>query len=115
MRDILVSFETAKLAKLKGFNEILYTSYGINGELGLNPGIYTYSNSDTGTIVAPTQTQLQKWLRENHNMHCDAMHRIENINTVVFSYYINNNPSFTQYATFEEALEEGLLKCVKMI
>ncbi len=93
MTEQLVSFNTARLAKLKGFNELcgLHYSYG-NGD-SAEPetgGVYIggflddgmkprkYNNTELGkydwslpygNFSAPTQGFLQKWLREVHNIH----------------------------------------------
>jgi len=66
MEESTVSFETAKLDKEKGFNQgrFNYPKYDEEGNvhfIGFNKG---YS--------APTQSLLQKWLREKHNIECYA-------------------------------------------
>lgn len=90
MKDELVSFKVSKLAKEKGFNEETYAFYDSTNTL-INPLAahkesnwtrhiilnkyndgFVY-NSTTGNKVnnyaAPTQSLLQKWLREKHNIH----------------------------------------------
>ena len=62
MEEQLITFETAKLAydiKLNGYNSIFPGfNYNENGELK------GYSDK----YVAPTQSLLQRWLREKHNI-----------------------------------------------
>ena len=65
-----VSFETAKLLKEKGFNEMCQYCYADDG--------YRFSSRDTiNTIVkdtfatAPTLQMAMKWLREAHNIHIE--------------------------------------------
>ena len=65
-----VSFETAKLLKKKGFDEICYLGYNKNGE-------YVPTNNRTNSqiiqpdfcfICCPTLQMAMKWLREVHNI-----------------------------------------------
>ena len=67
MKESIISFETAKLAKEKGFphrDSITHKAYNVNGELG---NIFKFDKPYT--ILAPTQVLLQKWLREIHKIH----------------------------------------------
>ena len=91
MKDELVTFETAKLAKEKGFNEpttdIWYmcrTGIDDKFELESNQSIvegyriinskcYNYHKNEV-TIYAPTQSLLQKWLRDEHRIHITIRH-----------------------------------------
>ena len=91
MEEQLVSFETAKLAKEKGFNEACshyyVHKYGNSGYLARKHGklkkftgrldpedmkAYSYicrvGKSQPHMIVASTQSLLQKWLRGVHNI-----------------------------------------------
>lgn len=70
MEEQLISKETSTLAKEKGFNEETYDYFNQNGECEtslekeyFNKGIHTSENIIT--ISCPTQSLLQKWLREN--------------------------------------------------
>ena len=65
-----VSFETAKLLKEKGFDEICYLGYNKNGE-------YVPTSNRTNSqiiqpdfcyICCPTLQMAMKWLREVHNI-----------------------------------------------
>ncbi len=74
MKDELVSFETAKLAKEKGFD--ISTSI-VNLTVG------------TGEVISiPTQSLLQRWLREVHNYNI----QIESENGV-WCYIVKTLPS----------------------
>lgn len=68
-----VSFETAKLLKEKGFNEICYLGYNKNGE-------YVPTSNRTNSqiiqpdfcfICCPTLQMAMKWLREVYNIHIE--------------------------------------------
>ena len=116
MKDKLVSFETAKLAKEKGFKEILNT--------------YLYYNTETGSIqdgttfsidyrlLAPTQSLLQRWMREKHGIEInvepcvfDTFHSY-----IFFVRYgerlgrIISPKTLLDYKTYEDALESALNK-----
>lgn len=129
MKDELISFETAKLAKEKGFKpEEEWNPTYVNG--------YIY-DEDTDTFkfrafkeenwsiedhyLAPTQSLLQRWLRENKFISVIIKH----YSAGTFSYEISTyskvewekstgfmTKSFYKY---EEALEEGLLEGLKLI
>lgn len=69
MKDIGITFETAKLAKEKGFTlgtvgSHTYTYYQDDGRLG--PVDWGHLNQDSPAFVP--QSILQKWLREEHNI-----------------------------------------------
>lgn len=70
MTDKLISYQTAKLAKEKGFNEPSYV-YQENG--GYIPNITNIEreiieDARDKYTYAPTQSSLQKWLREEYNI-----------------------------------------------
>lgn len=75
MKDKLVSYETAKLAKEKGFT--LYgrdsSCYLLNGQSF--PSTYDLQNYDAAVarefskyVYAPTPEVLQAWLSKHHNI-----------------------------------------------
>lgn len=134
-----ITFETGVLAKKKGFNwntdgyfngdgDVYYASYydptpnnkTIEGEW--------FSGGNEGLCTAPTQSVLQKWLREKHNIHVNP---ISNFTTRFGDYnleiiFINKNiidsivfrepeklKSF--FDSYEEALEKGLQEALKLI
>ncbi len=163
MKEQIVSFELAKLAKEKGFREPCSHYYFADGEFkehevikdgGYYGGDYSISlesfNEDWNnrfvttkdgdrcfgcnnnkdyfeTFSAPTQSLLQKWLREKHNMEvlvtCNASGWFWEINKA----YPNNGGTFIAWSgdngpndaghweTYEEALETGLEQALKLI
>ena len=78
MEDVLISIETAKLAKEKGFNDRCLNRYS----LGNNEVIFD-DKKHWNTVVykfgefcsAPTQAHLQKWLRETHGINISVIPR----------------------------------------
>lgn len=73
MKEELISFETAKLAKEKGFSEkTMYWHYIEEGNYDpINSAIIpTDFNERFGDRYSlPTQSLLQKWLREEYEIH----------------------------------------------
>lgn len=65
-----VSFETAKLLKKKGFDEVCYRIYDTKEkELFGTDGIEFQNHEiDEETITAPTLQMACKWLRVEHNI-----------------------------------------------
>jgi hypothetical protein len=138
MKEELISFETAKLAKEKGFKEEVYAYYNDCNNLD-------FAGSEWGEISsfekdflfdynsykkdppydyifhsAPSQSLLQKWLREKHNIIVEA-----NYNSS-FNYFEDKifcpqfYPAPTEYqkethSSYETALEFGLKEALKLI
>ena len=133
MIEQLISFETAKFAKEKGFKiptEVMYKgnekSYRHNNEWGIDEkrldGKFPYTNQQWYSI--PTQSVLQKWLREVHNIHFEIK-PIFDVKDNLKPYHISviKNPSGKDFEykivgsldTYEEALEIGLQEALKLI
>lgn len=129
MIEHLVSFETAKLAKEKGFNLNFPTAvYTEEGDLWISQNLL--NERITGKpfpkilFTAPTQSLLQKWLREVHHIFLhvvtdnekydfhgwDMIHPIS-INEDIRE--IGGEPC--RYNSWEEALEIGLQEGLKLI
>lgn len=116
MEDQLVDTEVAILAKQKGFDELCdWTQEGSVYYKSYKP----LRNSDDKTQIAlPTQSLLQRWLREKHRIvvlvYCYDDNRKD-----IFSYEIRKTGNFKKYEvpyfSYEEALEEGLLKGLNLI
>ena len=125
-----ILFETAKLAKEKGFD--LIQSFGNVSLLytkGGEPLAYTnygfmFSGLSDGYISGPTQSFLQKWLREEHDIHTSSFPVVKNRYYPTVSLILNfglepivsgpYEPSESN-PTYEEALEEALVTALKLI
>ena len=130
MKDELISFETAKLAKEKGFDECVLNHYYDRENSTSSASKYEMfmddvKNSEMEPIEysAPTQSLLQKWIRELHGINVE-------VKTYAFGYWVchhnafldgadkrwnvNNELSF-QFKTYEESLEKGLIESLKLI
>jgi hypothetical protein len=127
MKDELISFETAKLAKEKGFDPQTFNSielwvHTLRSEepfTGHNPKLGGTSYSDDCELYGrPTQSILQRWLRERHDIlvYCIPNNAVSD----VWHYRIDRNYSILgilsqHYPTFEDALENGLKEGLSML
>ena len=122
LKEDIVSFETAKLAKEKGFifngrtNDWLQTTLPYHEDGTRNIGTH-YEDY----IGAPTQSLLQKWLRDKHHIQVEVNFRrfgVESCNGYFYmanpkkyctmNYYTGVEGKGRGFTTYEEALEEGL-------
>ena len=167
MKEQLIEFETAKLAKEKGFEEYCHSYYfedstfkefiltGTNGYYGeeyefeleeftknWNDKWLTKKNGDRcfgckkkniyfETFSAPTQSLLQKWLREKHNLDVIPI-RIRNSSIYYSDIQYPSKPYYSQCSqyteeqtdadynntliySFEKTLEKGLQEALELI
>lgn len=132
MEEQLISFKTAKLAKEKNFNELVLKGYTFQKEL-LSPHFGSvFKNLDVSNNIifaAPTQSLLQRWLREKHKLFISintytALYTTYTIyeltNTVDIIYFNGRNINVKEsksktYDTYEDALENALLSALKLI
>lgn len=126
----LVEFQTAKLAKLKGFNEkcdFIFNAFSKEYPKQKSP----FSNNDihingTELIARPNQDELKNWLRKTHflyilviptvtcswtfkviDVQCDPQNEIERPPYSGVDAY--------DYNTYEEAMEAGLKQVLNQI
>lgn len=143
MKDQLISLETAKLAKEKEFNIPCIFFYVLNhkpgdkfiliGNVGdiqqIGGEMIEEDHNNSSYLLtrysAPTQSLLQRWLREVHGFHVspELLYMDSNGGEVVEFYAsIESMPiiqwiyeSTEHFRTYEEALEEGLIKALNLI
>jgi hypothetical protein len=148
MKETLITFKVAKLAKEKGFDEYCFMGFNAKGELCdidisadsiLGGKSLKYNNSNLpkyslennqrwhinncANITAPTQSLLQKWLREVHKLHIYAFPIQWADNSItLYGCSIRDFNKKGAYITFEdesicyeEALEKGLQEALKLI
>ncbi len=114
MKEQLITFETAKLAKEKGFKEMVANHYTTELVMPKKTILGASTNGEEDKVSAPTQSLLQKWLREEHNIH------IESALTFGLRYSFKVYKGIdvgmnTDVDTYEEALEKGLYEALKLI
>lgn len=149
MEEQLMSFETAKLAKEKGFilkgrDDRIYfyvlKTVGRYKEGDLEQIYLDETCCDTeyvkpnNRLYASTQSLLQKWLREIHNINVQAYPHLTDIyrfyiEKINFSYKTSDgrtpefkvqlsrdwSKDYNKYKTYEEALEVGLQEALRLI
>lgn len=125
MKDELVTFITAKLAKEKGFDiptiEYWYSNledkWNYFEMTALNSERYNHNEDGFKAISSPTQNLLQKWLREKHDIQIEIT--FDTISYGFKTWHLDNlNDSYTyefEMYTYEQALEQALIKGLKLI
>ena len=115
-----VSFETAKLLKEKGFNEMCF-KYALNGEI-YNNGDFVISHVDDVEVGIPTLQTAMKWLREIHNLHIVIdryYYIIDRVSHIVdgYKYSIKIKRINTEYTadfdSYELACEATIKYCLE--
>lgn len=123
MEDILVSLETARLLRERGFCEgstHFYSNLNSKQELIDNKGAYYINGMELDYIEAPTQSLAQKWIREKMNIHIEIYAIVAGWGWILTKCEgngstIKNMEDFNFLDTYEEALEEGLKEALKLI
>lgn len=126
MEEQIVSFDTAKLAEEKGFDVSGVNIYD-NKELICDVEFKNWNNG-TLCLLAPTQSLLQKWLRETHQLFVEVniemivrgqeifyVSIFSNDKREIDDFGITRMRKITGYKNYEEALEQGLQKALKLI
>ena len=134
----LVSIETATLAREKGFDwEVSYlhqlpdsmnhdgARYKLlhrSGRLETNQistmGLGYHPNHYDGYVSLPSQSLLQKWLRDVHMIFVNPNYdhiRNDGSSYVKYGVMTKSSNSKEGFDTYEQALEAGLLKALKLI
>lgn len=126
IREEYVSFETAKLLREKGFDELCIMKYNSEGRLVLaGAKIQEWQNSelDDDEYIACTQQMAMRWLREVHRIHIQAFCPLVDVDcgtegikyNVVISNLANMCLAFDtplediEYDSYEEACEAACL------
>lgn len=149
MNDVRITLETAKILKEKNFDIWVYgsiTEYVVSqkdrehpegggsfgwekGEIEPDPtnffcnghGGCDYSNKKYKMYAAPTQSLLQRWFREVHNIQVYCYSNTKNGEGVYRDYVVNvngnaiNDARDEEFQTYEDALELGLQLVLEMI
>ena len=136
MEDQLIEFETAKLAKEKGFDITVVQYYTSSkkpwatssserdAESNWNNGQGSYpTRPEDVACSAPTQTMLRKWLRKVKLKYVEVYftfdeeapytYRVIDLATDDFKF-LHNYEELKRYKTPEEALEEGFKEVLKL-
>ena len=112
-----ISFETAKLAKEKGFDEFCDIGYYIDS------GVVDYIRDDYKNMFypRPTQSLLARWLRENYMLHVEST-LFGFVGDHLYDYTYNIvkpgedlTKDILWFDTYEEAMEAGLKEALSLI
>ena len=134
MEETRVRFETANLAKEKGFNESCNFVFE-NGNEKCLYGIERRNSTYENVVTIPKQSLLQKWLRETHNIDVDVVRdsevhyqdetrwivKISDWNDIQIKEFsiaqlkFPNHSHHIDFKSYEEALEKGLEEGLKFI
>ena len=124
MREELITSKTANLAREKGFDLLEGCTCG-----GF-PECICQTVRTKNYYYIPTQSLLQKWIREEHKYHISITYRevkgtrIGGINSVCFEikvYHLRGGDAYKQFKIaaysdeYEVALEYGLQETLKLI
>ena len=135
IHDEICTYEVCKLAKEKGFNEKVYNYYqatkyywetlrGIElhstcWKLETDDCYTCYNNGSEDIVSAPTQSLLQRWLREEKGIHISIDYQqgvdedYPSYDYSVYRWPINTDAFVSEewkdgYSTYEFALEDAL-------
>lgn len=123
IEEQFVSFDTAKMLKEAGFDEVCRSAYYATG----NSAVMHERNSmlSPGYISRPTQALAARWLREKHDTFV-KMERVGSFDGKEFRFYWSyslicvytaclNSISGGRYDSYEEALEAGIMQVLERI
>lgn len=128
VEESYVSFDTAKLLKEAGFDEVCRSAYYATG----NSAVMHERNSmlSPGYISRPTQALAARWLREVHGIHVSSNIFMDSANDAdgktvdewtfwSFDLFDNSGRIIEErddrYDSYEEAMETGLQEAIKLI
>ena len=135
MKEELITYETAVLAKEKGFNEPCM-DYCWSDKTLIQSAIGSCTNGipfkqeqfkdisrkkRVYTICIPTQSLLQRWLREEHKITLVIYPSLRNGKVVQWEFDIYTDLADAYYEsdinsnTYELALEQGLIEALNLI
>lgn len=135
MKEELIKFETAKLAKEKGFNWKCVKAYqwleeydltrleeGWDYQIVQKIGGNNYNWNVTNLhIAAPTQSLLQKWLRDEHGVVVYPIPEsfdcwfVRVLAPDIMSPFFEVDTDGIEEETYELVLEKGLIEGLKLI
>ena len=124
MEDTLITFETAVLAKEKGFDWKVLNHYKEKESIN-HGGLYNFNNAEeqlkwiVEIVSRPTQGLLQRWLRDIHKILVISIpwkdHSTDINDEYTFKPMIVGIKTYSEYNTYEEALEVGLYEGLQLI
>ena len=113
IHEEICTYEVAKLAKEKGFDVPTHYAYNENCQKAMYMELCLNRNTkDSRSISAPTQSLLQRWLREEKNIDIAIVPLYTGgYSYIVYNIHCRDNRVVNTnagYANFELALEDAL-------
>lgn len=127
MEEQYVTFETAELAYLKGLPIFLNSGndlscYEIKNKNFIFYHVHIDFPSKEEFVYAPTQSLLQKWLREKHGIDIHLGRNgirddwnLDGVRKFGYPFTPSDHRFKTSFKTYEDALEVGLKESLKLI
>lgn len=122
MTEQLISFKTAKLAKEKGFtipNTAFdyYKSEKVKSRCHRDSktGNYCLNFPQSNYCIIVTQSLLQKWLREKHEIFVIILPQTSKFGLKWTTNFHNRERTIQCWKTYEEAFEVGLQEGLKLM
>jgi len=124
MNDHLINYETAKLAKDKGFNKhddpsivdsnIPNWQGCIFADKREEDHIAWWHGSCKEVLARPTQIQLRKWIHEFYNIEIEIVNWFFKEERI-YSFGINNIADTRCFDSYEKSLEQALQEALKLV
>jgi len=120
VKEQVITLETAKLAKEVKLR-YPHKSWYDSPHLAKPEVVLNNSKHDDDMYPAPTQSLLQKWLRDKHNIHVipvSGEHGLPHYDFCCMFYnghWFNASQEVSDYDSYEEALEDGLQTALEFI
>lgn len=140
MEEQTVSYQLAILAKNIGFDQICRKWYRVTSTKPthtfepISPANYNDEQTFADVVSAPTQSQLQKYIREKHGLHivviptvtCSWTYKVVRVvseidnNVIKGIASVNSLPPYEEvnkydFNTFEQAISDALQYCCNEI
>lgn len=118
-----ITFDTAKLAKEKGFEQIYVNGYPSIGFGYTEDGVITFISDKSLIYLSPEQYVLQEWLRNNHCLHINIKHKpfSQHFGFTITGGYQKGEQGllyseiFSSFEKYELALEKALKEALDFI
>jgi len=121
MEDTLARYSTAKLAEQKGFDWECYKVYVKGHKEAYWEDALPFDLEDEKKIPAPTQSLLQKWLREKHEIHLRVTPWVGDDNRTKYDYDMYSDLVQEEHLEdeecdkYEHSLENGLVAGLNLL
>ena len=114
IHEEICTYELCKLAKEKGFNEYVEAFYAEDCDTAHSQGPEKW-NEYKDRYAAPTQSLLQRWLREEKSIHIKISVSVNDKHCFYWTLYNKGSDCwedtgmcYCEYSTYELALEDAL-------